>query len=597
MRSEAHTSSDRDRAAFEAKAAALEIQGRADSRSPIGEDHIEATAPPEELTEMSLVAGMPAATPAATLPTLASAPSEEVGIVAQEQHGAEVDTALAKASADVAAERTIHAEQEAKARAESDAQLRDLKTKADADQSAARASAQAEVQSARAQWQAEIDNKGVDARKQAGRKIAEGMAQIEAEETKANAEARQHIEEGRRKADEEKQKGAKEAADAKEKAKHKSSGFWGWVSSKAKAAFDGVKKAVSSAIDACRRAVEAVIAGAKKLAMAAIELARKAINAAIKAIGQALIAISNVLLAAFPDLKARFQSAIRKTVDKATAMVNKLADGLKQAVQKALDQLGAALDQALQLLEKGINAIVDAVGAVVQGAIKAAQTVVETLGTWAKLIKDVATGPGSWISKLGAAIVDGIKNHLWSAFKTAVVDWFKSKVFELLGIGGVILQLLLDGGLTKEHIIEMALDALMVAIPVALIAILVEKLVSMIVPAAGALMAIIEGLQAAWGTLSRIIAAFSAFMAFLIAVKSGGAGALFAAVLASVAVAVLDFVANWLLKKLASAARKVGARLKGLAEKFKRKGLPSDFSRPRPGGSRRTTACNSGESS
>jgi hypothetical protein len=34
---------------------------------------------------------------------------------------------------------------------------------------------------------------------------------------------------------------------------------------------------------------------------------------------------------------------------------------------------------------------------------------------------------------------------------------------------------------------------------------------------------------------------------------------------------VLDFVANWLLKKLASAARKVGAKLKGLAEKFKSK--------------------------
>jgi voltage-gated potassium channel Kch len=93
----------------------------------------------------------------------------------------------------------------------------------------------------------------------------------------------------------------------------------------------------------------------------------------------------------------------------------------------------------------------------------------------------------------------------------------------------------------------------------------------MIVPAAGAVMAIIEGLQAAWGTISRIIAAFAAFMAFLLAVKSGGAGPLFAGVLAAAAVVVLDFVANWLLKKLASAARRVGAKLKGLAEKFKSK--------------------------
>ncbi|HEU4727812.1 MAG TPA: hypothetical protein VFT22_07990, partial [Kofleriaceae bacterium] len=108
-----------------------------------------------------------------------------------------------------------------------------------------------------------------------------------------------------------------------------------------------------------------------------------------------------------------------------------------------------------------------------------------------------------------------------------------------------------------------------VAIPAALIAILIEKLVSMIVPAAGAVMAIIEGLQAAWGTISRIIAAFSAFVGFLLAIKSGSAGPLFAGLLAAAAVVVLDFVANWLLKKLASAARKVGAKLKGLAEKFK----------------------------
>src|SRR6185295_16590244 len=231
----------------------------------------------------------------------------------------------------------------------------------------------------------------------------------------------------------------------------------------------------------------------------------------------------------------------------------------------------AVLDKALQLLEKGINAIIDVVNAVVQGAIKAAQAVVEMLGTWAKLIKDVVAGPGTWLGKLGSAVVDGIKNHLWSAFKTTVVEWFKAKVFELLGIGGIVLELLLEGGLTKEHILEMAMDALLVAVPAALVAILVEKLVSMIVPAAGALIAIIEGLQAAWGTISRIIAAFAAFMAFLLAVKSGGAGALFAAVLASAAVVVLDFVANWLLKKLARAARKVGEKLKGLEEKFKAK--------------------------
>jgi hypothetical protein len=581
MKGEAKATSDARRAELETQTARLEQQGRADSRVPLGEDRIETSVPTEELVARPVPRG---GGPAAVLPTLeGAAPSEEVGFVAKEQHGAEIDAALAKASADVTAERAKHTQEEAKARADADKQVRDLKTKADADHAAAKAKAKAESDKARGEWQAEIDKQGKDARKQADKKVAEGMAHVQAEEAKANTEAKQHIEEGQQKAEAEKQKGEREAEEAKQKGKSKSSGFFGWLSSKAKAFFDGIKKAISAAIDAARKAVKAVIDAAKKLAMAAIELARKAITAAIKVIGDALIAISEVLLAAFPGLKAKFQAAIRKAVDVATAAVNKIADGLKQAVQAALDLLGAALDKALGLLEKGLHAIVDAAGAVVQGAIKAAQAVVAALGTWAKLIKDVASGPGAWLRKLGAAIVDGIRNHLWAAFKTAVVEWFKSKVFELLGVGGIVLQLLLEGGLTREHIIQMALDALIVAIPAALIAILIEKLVSMIVPAAGALMAIIEGLQAAWGTISRIIAAFAAFMAFLLAVRSGGAGPLFAVALASAAVVLLDFVANWLLKKLASAARKVGAKLKGLAEKFKAKRRAKKAAKEHPG--------------
>ena len=568
MKHEAQASAARERAELEKTVAAHQTLSRADSRAPMGEDHIDPGAAPEEL-----IAVAPAAANVdAALPTVAgAASSEEAGIIAQEQQGAEIDAALAKASVDITAAHGKHDADEARARAESDTRIRELKANADADQEAARVAAHTEVSAARGQWQSEIDRQGADARRQGDQKVAEGMAQVAAEEAKANAEAKKHIDEGKQKADDEKQKGEQEAADAKRKGKEKSAGAWGWLKSKARAAVDGIKQAVSSAIDACRRAVKAVIAAAKKLAMAVIEAARKVITSVIKAVGKALLAISDVLLAAFPGLKARFQAAIKKAVDKAVGLVNKLADRVKQGVQKALDALGATLDKALQLLENGINAIIDAAASLVQAAIKAAQAIVDALGTWAKLIKDVASGPGAWIKNLGAAIVDGIKNHLWAAFKTAVVEWFKSKVFELLGIGGIILELLLEGGLTREHIIQMALDALMIAIPAALMAILIEKLVSMIVPAAGAVMVIIEGLQAAWGTLSRIIAAFSAFVAFLLAVKGGTAGALFAGVLASAAVVVLDFVASWLLKKLAGAARKVGAKLKGLAEKFKAK--------------------------
>ncbi len=114
----------------------------------------------------------------------------------------------------------------------------------------------------------------------------------------------------------------------------------------------------------------------------------------------------------------------------------------------------------------------------------------------------------------------------------------------------------------------MAWEALKAAIPAALIQILVEKLVSMIVPAAGAIMAIIEGLRAAWASASRILQAMQRFIAFLKAVKSGNAGPAFGASVAAGAVAVIDFVANWLLTKIKGAASKVGDKIKSIAQKI-----------------------------
>jgi hypothetical protein len=117
----------------------------------------------------------------------------------------------------------------------------------------------------------------------------------------------------------------------------------------------------------------------------------------------------------------------------------------------------------------------------------------------------------------------------------------------------------------------MAWEAIKEMIPPTLIRILVEKLVAMIVPAAGALMVIIEGLQAAWGTVSRIIAAIDTFIAFLKAVKGGGAGPQFAQALVAAMIVVLDFVANYLLMKLGSGLKALAGKLKGIARHLMKK--------------------------
>ncbi|RKH82639.1 hypothetical protein D7Y21_28100, partial [Corallococcus sp. AB045] len=494
--------------------------------------------------------------------------AEAASIIAQEKSQGEIDAAVEKGQGDMVQEEAKEQEaseaetqrtEQAAAQAESDAA---------AEQESEKAAAQNEVAKKRGEWneeqQAAVDKSNTEA----DTKQQEADEKVDTEKTQADESAGKTLSEGEEKAQKAKEEGEAKAEREKAKAKEESSGFFGWLASKAKAFFNKIKEAVKSVMKALRAAVKAAIEAAKKAAVALIEKARQAVVAAIRLAGDALIAISDVALAAFPELKAKFQGAVRQTVQDAEDAVNKIADKLKKGVTKLLDALGEFLDKALGLLEKGLLAAVDAVAAVVDSAIKAAEAVAKALGTFLALIKDIAAGPGQWISNLGAAVVDGIKNHLVKAMKSAISEWFKSKVEEVLGIPVDLMKALFTGGFNLEAIGKMAWEALKTAVPGILIQLLIEKLVAMIVPAAGAVMAIIEGVQAAWGAVSRIIAAIDSFITFLKAVKGGNAGPPFATAVAAGAVAVIDFVANWLLKRLMKPAKKVSGKLAAIGKKI-----------------------------
>jgi hypothetical protein len=211
---------------------------------------------------------------------------------------------------------------------------------------------------------------------------------------------------------------------------------------------------------------------------------------------------------------------------------------------------------------------VDAARQTVQRAIEFGRSVVQGLAAFAALIRDIAANPGQWIRNLAAAVMDGIRNHLWAALKTAIQGWFSSKVDEVLGLGMSVWQMLRQGGIALARVARMAWEGLKQAIPMVLIQILIQRLVSMIVPAIGAVMVVIEGLQAAWGTVSRIIQAIERFLAFLRAVRGGSAGPLFAQALAAAAVAVIDFVSNWLLTRLRRPAGAIAGRIRAIAQRI-----------------------------
>ncbi len=554
------------REAVDQKVSAEHAKAAGETSIPMGEGEIAPQASNETVTaESSGGAGGGAGAAGGGEAT----PDEETAsIVAQEEKQGELDAAADKGAEDMAAEEEQHTEEtEAeKQRTKEEAERAD--EQAASDQQAEKSSAQRYVAKKRGQWRDEQTAAVETSQKDALKEETDTSGEIETERESADASAQEHIESGERDAKKEKGKKESEAEAEKAKAKNESSGFFGWLARKAKAFFNKIKAAIKSIMKALRDVVKGIIDRVKKAALAVIEAARKVAVAAIRMAGDAIIAIGDVALAAFPEAREKFRGYINEKVADAEDAVNQVADALKAGVEALFDALGEFLDKALQFLEKALLAAVDVYAKAVDTIIKAAEAVAKAFGVFFALIKDIASGPGAWISNLGAAAVDGIKNHLVKAMKDAISAWFKGKVEEVLGLPIDVMKTLFKGGISLDAIATMAWSALKSAIPPALIQLLIEKLVSMIVPAAGAVMAIIEGLQAAWGTVSKIIAAIDKFIAFLKAVKAGGAGPQFATAVAAGAVAVIDFVANWLLLRLMKPAKKVSGKIAAMAKKI-----------------------------
>jgi hypothetical protein len=565
-------------------------QGDRERAEPMGENEIYATLPPETLTA-DMAAGEAAAAQIEGNATAAIAEAgggqDAAAILAQEEKGSEIQAAIASAQGEIAAQRQERDAQVAQEQEKSNQEIAQLQQENSAQQEAERGKAQGEVEQLRGEWAQEQDALIEESRTESDRVVGEGLAEVEAEKTAAESEATQEIEKGEAKAEEERAKGEEAAKQERQKGEEKAGGILGWVANAAASFFEGIKKAIQKAFEVARQLMRAAIEGAKKLATAAIEAGRKTIVGIIKRVGEAAIAIGDKLLAKFPETREKFRNAIQQKVKDAEAAVNQLAEGLNRGIQTALDLLGKGLDFALSAMEKGMLFVVDGVKSTVDSALEFGNGMLQTMGAFAALVPDIAANPGQWVMNLRAGAEDGVKNHLWGAFQTQTQNWFQGKVDSILGVPSEVLQQLATGGIDMGAIAQMAWNALKAAIPAALIGLLIDKVVSMIIPAVGAIKTIIESLVAAWGAVGSILSAVDAFVGFLKAVKGGNSGPQFGTMLAAAGVAVIDFVSNWLLQRLMKAARKFAAKLKGiakgLAKKFKGKKKDKNKDRKKKG--------------
>ncbi|MEU6657793.1 DUF4157 domain-containing protein [Streptomyces sp. NPDC046821] len=557
------TRTDDQAKALKDKQSDLQTTGRDDAAKPLGEDQIFPDAPREELRGKASGGGGGKAGALEATP----APKAGVGAVAKQEKGSEITGAAGKAQGDLDAKDKEHQQSEQQAKQEKQAEINSEVERNTSQQTAERGRVAQETQKQREDWRGEQDKKIEDADKQSDDEHGKKNKEIVKARDDKDKEVGERKDKDNASIDTERENAEKEAKKKKEE-KKPSGGILGWIADKVADFFKGLLAAVTAVFDAARKAVNGIIDKFKEWANQAIDFVRDLAVKAINALADVLIAIGDTLLAAFPELRDKFRKAIEGLRDAAIATVNKLADGLKKAVNSLLDALAAGLNKLLDVLEAGVKAVIKAYQAVIEGAIKFAQAAIEALGKFAALVADIAPDPGGWISKAGSSAKTGITDHLWGAIKVAVKGWFDTKVEGILGLGKAVIDVLVKGCVSLKQIGKMAWDAIIASLPMMIATLVIEKVVSMIVPAAGAILTIIQGLMAAWSTVSSILSAFGKFWAYLKAVKAGPAACLFAEAVAAGVVALLDFITNFLLQKLASATKGVGKRLKGMAQKI-----------------------------
>jgi hypothetical protein len=326
--------------------------------------------------------GARAAAPDALPPEAMASIDTEASPILSEKIGTENQRYTAGKTEQDAAAQVAHQQTRTEiAQAEGDARAR---------QTEAQTAARGEVTTARADWQRELDHIDSDFHTQATTARDQHRRGIVDQQQSANRRAAEHIQTAEREAEKEKRKAEVEANKKKEEGKKESGGFLGWLKRKAKALIDGIKAAVNFIYDNLRKAVKAVFEACKKLALAVIELARKAIVGLIKAFGEILKGLVKVALAAFPKLRDRILRRIDQAVQKATALVNSIAEGLKQAVTALIDFLAKTIDSILGLIQDLYNAALTVIGMLVTGEFQ------ELMRKVGQVIASAKTAPGQF---------------------------------------------------------------------------------------------------------------------------------------------------------------------------------------------------------
>ncbi|MFJ8635792.1 DUF4157 domain-containing protein [Streptomyces sp. NPDC093568] len=545
---------------------------RDDSGRGMGEDQVYPNAPKEELSAQVPGAqggeGVAAGGGGAT----GAVPPEAASEVAEHEQGPRFQAAFSDG------EKRMSEGRQAKDRDFRDSQARH-KRQVDAEiatntetQAGEREKAMGEVTAQREGWRAEQDEELKSLGDKKSERHDKVRKDVEDQEKKTDDNVEKEKEGSDKKIQDESDKAERDAEKQRDGATQES-GNWitkafDWIKQKV----IEIKNAIVRVIRAARDAVVGFIKNFKDTVERWINEARKGIVEAIKNLIKDLIEFAVAMVRAVIELAARIRKFITDLIAAAIALVNRLAEALKKAISDLLNAIGKLLSSILDVLKKAlldaVKAIVDAVKAVLQFASR----MLSALGEFMLIAVDFLSDPGGWLGGAKNSAVDGAKNHLFREVKSAVKEWFQSKIQEIIGIPKAILDKLIKGGIALERIVKEAWDAIVPQLPLIIGEIVITKVIAKLIPGAGWVMAVIDAIRTAIGALGEILRAMGAVLDWLKAVRRGGAGVLFAKAVAAGIVALLELAYEALISGIGKYVAKVGRRFRDLAAKLGGKG-------------------------
>ncbi|WP_449044760.1 eCIS core domain-containing protein [Paracoccus versutus] len=264
-------------------------------------------------------------------------------------------------------------------------------------------------------------------------------------------------------------------------------------------------------------------------------------------LAEAKAAIDQLVEANKGNLDAEAQAALTRAQAQFQAMESRI-EATQRAALAALDR---ERERAIREMDAKLAEIQAENAGLVDRIAAAIKALADALGEFMALMARVTRmGIGAFLSAAGSQAQEGVKNHLWDSLKEAFKEWFFNKVPGLqllMNLPPNWVEMLTALATSMIGLITESLPLLMPAMAGAAMIWLATQLALKLIPGAGAIMAVIDAIRAAWSLVQSLFSAARAFLEFVMQVAAPGNGAAaFARALAHGIVAAVDMVLTFL---------------------------------------------------